>query len=115
MKQILRELRGRQGEMVKLLGEFVRCESPSHVKSAVDRVRRAGGAGMEEARGERADFAAARSAGITCVRKFGMGRGARAGRSWCWGIWTRCIRWGRLRRCRFAWREGARGGRERSI
>ncbi len=36
MKQILRELRGRQGEMVKLLGEFVRCESPSHVKGAVD-------------------------------------------------------------------------------
>ena len=29
MKQILRELRGRQGEMVKLLGEFVRCESPA--------------------------------------------------------------------------------------
>jgi glutamate carboxypeptidase len=36
MKAMLRELRGRQGEMVKLLGEFVRCESPSHVKSAVD-------------------------------------------------------------------------------
>jgi glutamate carboxypeptidase len=36
MKQILRELRGRQGAMLKLLGEFVRCESPSHVKSAVD-------------------------------------------------------------------------------
>jgi glutamate carboxypeptidase len=36
MKQILRDLRGRQGEMVKLLGEFVRCESPSHVKRAVD-------------------------------------------------------------------------------
>ncbi|MFZ0523698.1 MAG: M20 family metallopeptidase [Candidatus Acidiferrales bacterium] len=37
MKQILRELRGRQSAMVKLLGEFVRCESPSHDKSAVDR------------------------------------------------------------------------------
>jgi glutamate carboxypeptidase len=36
MKQILRELRGRQGGMVKLLGEFVRCESPSHVKRALD-------------------------------------------------------------------------------
>jgi glutamate carboxypeptidase len=36
LKQILRELRGRQGEMLKLLGECVRCESPSHVKSAVD-------------------------------------------------------------------------------
>ena len=37
MKQLLRELRGRQGAMVKLLGEFVRCESPSHDKGAVDR------------------------------------------------------------------------------
>ncbi|MGA6954699.1 MAG: M20 family metallopeptidase [Candidatus Acidiferrales bacterium] len=37
MKQILRELRGRQNEMVKLLGELVRCESPSHDKAAVDR------------------------------------------------------------------------------
>src|SRR6204780_2306580 len=36
MKAMQRELRERQGEMVKLLGEFVRCESPSHVKSAVD-------------------------------------------------------------------------------
>jgi glutamate carboxypeptidase len=36
MKQILRELRGRQREMLKLLGDFVRCESPSHVKRAVD-------------------------------------------------------------------------------
>ncbi len=37
MKQMLRELRRRQGAMVKLLGEFVRCESPSHDKGAVDR------------------------------------------------------------------------------
>jgi glutamate carboxypeptidase len=37
MKQILRELCGQQREMVKLLAEFVRCESPSHHKSAVDR------------------------------------------------------------------------------
>ena len=36
MKPILGELRGRQSEMVKLLGEFVRCESPSHDKAAVD-------------------------------------------------------------------------------
>jgi glutamate carboxypeptidase len=37
MKPILRFLRGRQREMLKLLGEFVRCESPSHDKPAVDR------------------------------------------------------------------------------
>ncbi|MFZ3217765.1 MAG: M20 family metallopeptidase [Candidatus Acidiferrales bacterium] len=35
-KELLRYLRGRQGEMVKLLGGFVRCESPSHAKGAVD-------------------------------------------------------------------------------
>lgn len=35
--QILRALRGRNSAMVKLLGEFVRCESPSHDKVAVDR------------------------------------------------------------------------------
>ena len=37
MREILRELRARQDAMVKLLGEFVRCESPSHDKGAVDR------------------------------------------------------------------------------
>lgn len=37
MTQILRDLRVRQAAMVKLLGEFVRCESPSHDKAAVDR------------------------------------------------------------------------------
>jgi glutamate carboxypeptidase len=37
MNQLLRELRGQQGAMLKLLGEFVRCESPSHDKAAVDR------------------------------------------------------------------------------
>jgi glutamate carboxypeptidase len=36
MKQVLGELRTRQREMVKLLAEFVRCESPSHDKPAVD-------------------------------------------------------------------------------
>jgi len=36
LQNILRELRGRQDEMVKMLGGFVRCESPSHVKRAVD-------------------------------------------------------------------------------
>jgi glutamate carboxypeptidase len=36
MKRLQRELRGRQGEMVNMLGEFVSCESPSHVKRAVD-------------------------------------------------------------------------------
>lgn len=36
-KDLLRLLRKRQSEMTRLLGKFVRCESPSHNKKAVDR------------------------------------------------------------------------------
>jgi glutamate carboxypeptidase len=37
MRSLLREAWRREGEMVRLLGRFVRCESPSHDKAAVDR------------------------------------------------------------------------------
>src|ERR1700689_2748521 len=37
MLKILRELKNREKDMVRLLGDFVRCESPSHDKAAVDR------------------------------------------------------------------------------
>src|ERR1700719_2906278 len=37
MRDLLREARGREGEMVRSLGRFVRCESPSYDKAAVDR------------------------------------------------------------------------------
>jgi glutamate carboxypeptidase len=37
MRKLLREVRSREGAMVQLLGRFVRCESPSHDKAAVDR------------------------------------------------------------------------------
>jgi len=37
MRKILRELKNREKDMVRLLGDFVRCESPSHDKAAVDR------------------------------------------------------------------------------
>lgn len=40
MMSLLRHSRDRQSEMVRLLGEFVRCESPSHNKAAVDRFAR---------------------------------------------------------------------------
>jgi glutamate carboxypeptidase len=39
-KELLRVLRKREQEMAKLLGKFVRCESPSHHKRAVDRFGR---------------------------------------------------------------------------
>lgn len=38
MPELLRALRARENEMVRLLGKFVRCESPSHDKAAVDRM-----------------------------------------------------------------------------
>ncbi len=37
MQKILRELKSQQADMVRTLGKFVSCESPSHDKSAVDR------------------------------------------------------------------------------
>jgi glutamate carboxypeptidase len=39
-KELLRILQEREREMTRLLGKFVRCESPSHRKSAVDRFGR---------------------------------------------------------------------------
>jgi glutamate carboxypeptidase len=38
MKDLQRELRRRERDMARLLGRFVRCESPSHQKAAVDRL-----------------------------------------------------------------------------
>ncbi len=37
MRELLRVARGRESAMVRLLGRFVRCESPSYDKAAVDR------------------------------------------------------------------------------
>jgi glutamate carboxypeptidase len=36
IRELLREARGREAEMLRLLGRFVRCESPSGDKAAVD-------------------------------------------------------------------------------
>jgi glutamate carboxypeptidase len=38
MKHLARELRRLERDMVRMLGQFVRCESPSHQKAAVDRL-----------------------------------------------------------------------------
>jgi glutamate carboxypeptidase len=40
MRRLLRELRSREKEMVRMLGRFVQCESPSHDKAAVDAMGR---------------------------------------------------------------------------
>jgi glutamate carboxypeptidase len=39
-RELLLLLRRREGDIVRLLGRFVRCESPSHSKAAVDRLGR---------------------------------------------------------------------------
>lgn len=67
MKQIARELRGRRAEMVKLLGEFVRAESPTYVKEAVD-----GFGGMVVREWKRRD------AEIRIIRQQGFGNHVRA-------------------------------------
>jgi glutamate carboxypeptidase len=38
MRHLQRELRRHERRMVRMLGQFVRCESPSHQKAAVDRL-----------------------------------------------------------------------------
>jgi glutamate carboxypeptidase len=40
MRRMQLAMRSREKEIVRLLGQFVRCESPSHSKSAVDRLGR---------------------------------------------------------------------------
>jgi len=40
MRRLLREARAGRREVMRLLGNFVRCESPSHEKAAVDRMGR---------------------------------------------------------------------------
>jgi glutamate carboxypeptidase len=40
MRSLQRELRSREKKIVRMLGRFVRCESPSHNKAAVDRFGR---------------------------------------------------------------------------
>jgi len=40
MRVFLNELKGREKEMLRLLGRFVKCESPSHDKAAVDAMAR---------------------------------------------------------------------------
>jgi glutamate carboxypeptidase len=52
MQRLRRELQRSQKAMLELLGRFVRCESPSHVKTAVDRLGRMVG-GEWERRGAR--------------------------------------------------------------
>ena len=64
--------------MVRLLGKFVRCESPSHDKAAVDRFGRMVAAEWKR-RGAKVRILRQRSAAIMCARKYGSGKGRASG------------------------------------
>ena len=117
MRDLLREARAREGKMVRLLGRFVRCESPSGDKAAVDRFgamvarewRRRGAKVKileQRLRGNhlRIEMAAAAKSDLGAILRVvtEKARIATTDRFLCLGIWIRFIRLGRLRRCRFA-------------
>src|SRR5579862_1911431 len=62
MPALLRDLRSREAEMVRLLGEFVRIESPSDNKAAVDRFGRVVAAEFRK-RGGKITFSRSRERG----------------------------------------------------
>ena len=111
MKAMLCDLRGRQGAMVKLLGEFVGFESPSHVKSAVDECA-AIVAREWQGRGTKVRILRQRERGNHVRAEIWDGAGRASGQIMVLGHTDRCIRSAPLRRCRFGWRKGALGGRD---
>ena len=72
IRALLRELRRREGAMLRLLERFVVCESPSHDKIAVDAM---GQIVAEEwrQRGAKVRIVPQASAGITCAPRFRKG------------------------------------------
>jgi glutamate carboxypeptidase len=92
MRDLLRAARGREAEMVRLLGRFVRCESPSDDKAAVDRFgalvarewRRRGAAVKilaQRLRGDHLRVEMAAGTGRGVVKDHGPGFGRRERRS----------------------------------
>jgi glutamate carboxypeptidase len=92
MRDLLRAARGREAEMVRLLGRFVRCESPSDDKAAVDRFgslvarewRRRGAAVKilaQRLRGDHLRVEMAAGTGRGVVKDHGRGFGRRERRS----------------------------------
>ena len=113
MLELQRVLRRRERDIVGLLGRFVRCESPSHHKAAVDRLGRIVASEWRR-RGAKVRVLRQKARGNHVRAEIWMGSG-RAGwaDSDCSGTSTRFIRWVRWPRCRFACRADARGDQER--
>lgn len=78
MGELLRGLRRREREIVRLLGEFVRCESPSHEKAAVDRMGRIVASEWKK-RGARVQVLEQKQAGNHIRAEIWLGEGRPAG------------------------------------
>ena len=78
MGALLRGLKSRENEIVRLLGEFVRCESPSHEKDAVDRMGRLVASEWKR-RGARVQLLQQKQAGNHVRAEVWLGEGRPAG------------------------------------
>jgi len=78
MRQLHRDLHVRQARLVRLLGKFVRCESPSHHKPSVDRMGRMV-AGEWRRRGARVSVLHQRNRGNHVRAEIWLGAGRPAG------------------------------------
>ena len=112
MKQLLSELCGRQDEMVRMLGEFVRCESPSHDKSCGGPLRQSGRREWKRRGANVRILAASASAEIMSARKCGSARQSPRDKSWSSATSIPCIRSARSQKCRFAYQADAPGDPE---
>ena len=79
LREIKRDLSSREGEMLRLLGKFVRAESPSLDKEAVDKFGRMVAAEWR-ARGAKVSFLRQRERGDHLLVRLWSGKGRPAGR-----------------------------------
>ena len=103
-RALLSRLRGRRAAMVRLLERFVRAESPTDVKSAVDRFGRMVAAEWFR-RGARVTFLRQRRAGDHLRVLWPAPSGPHAaGRFSSSATWTPSTNWARSGPCLSAWR-----------
>lgn len=100
MKSLLRETHRRKDEMVRLLAQFVRCESPSREKAAVDRFGKIVAAEFRK-RGAKIRFSRQRSRGNHIRAEIWMGKGRAAGQILVLGHLDTVYPLGTLRRMPF--------------
>ena len=114
MGALLRGLKRREKEIVRLLGEFVRCESPSHEKAAVDRMGRIVAREWQR-RGARVRILRQKQAGNHVRAEIWLGEGRPAGQILMLGHLDTVYPLGTLAKMPFRSATGACGVREPSI